>query len=425
MTSTNYYVIVPSVGNIIGNRPNKFRVQLPRKLQFDGPGWQMGLASIIYNNSWATFGSHTQEFMTIYLENGEIRHFKIPTGTYQSTKQLEKGIHFGIIRELDRQIDFIGLENPLDEQQQPRSRVRKSINIVGSGDLQDPTAKVPTFPQSFRQQPQQQQIRPQSSQVVQQQQQQQRQQAGQRAEDNEDASRQKIRAEQKLREFNQEIAWLRDRNEWTYAQTLQEYLLKYRNEVLITSPNLQNHINAHADEFRRLYRLVEEGVRTPFGKETATELKSFAKNIKLNYNEAVGRFEVKIGDKAVDRIELTPQISYVLGFEEGRAFKDGDMAKYAPDLRGSVSHLCVYMGSGAVEEIIFGHSLSNLLQIVAVEGQNGDVIQKEFQHPLMHKIVAREIDTLDFEIRSLDGRLVNFDYGTIVLTLLFKKSIYF
>jgi hypothetical protein len=43
----------------------------------------------------------------------------------------------------------------------------------------------------------------------------------------------------------------------------------------------------------------------------------------------------------------------------------------------------------------------------------------------MHNIVAREIDAIDVEIRSLDGRFVHFDYGSVILTLVFKKMIYF
>jgi hypothetical protein len=170
---------------------------------------------------------------------------------------------------------------------------------------------------------------------------------------------------------------------------------------------------------------VEEGLATPFSRQTATELLTYAKNIRIHFNESLGRFEVQLNDPNILEIELTEQILYVLGFEQNKRLKNGDHAKYAPDLRGSISHLCVYMNHGVAEEIIFGNTFSNLLQIVAVEGQNGDVIQKEFQHPLMHKITAREIDSLDIEIRSLDGRFIHFDYGSIILTLIFKKMIYF
>lgn len=229
----------------------------------------------------------------------------------------------------------------------------------------------------------------------------------------------------RLISFGREITWLRNRNEWVYAQALQHYLIKYQKEIQRNSPNLHAHMEAHANEFKTLYRLVEEGLKTPQSKETAKELMNFAKAVKIEYNEAVGRFEVKLEDPNISHIVLTSQISYVLGFEEGRALKDGDVAKYAPDLRGSVSHLCVYINSGLAEDIIFGNTFTNLLQIVGVEGKAGEVVQREFQHPLMHKVIAREIDSIDIEIRSMDGRFVHFDYGTVILTLLFKKQIYF
>jgi hypothetical protein len=372
------------------------------------------LASIIYPNSWATFGDHQQQFMTIYLKNGGVRHLKIPRGNYQNAKQLEKGLHFGIIRELERQLDFIGLQEAEDN---PPKRSKRGADWH----------EAPPHPQS-RPAPgqggKQGQKPPSSSKGKQQEQQQppsQQPTAGQQQLSSQEAGK----AAADLQEYSKEIVWLRDRDEWVYALTLQDYLIKYRAEVGLKSANLQDHLKAHADEFKTLYRTREEGLRTPFSQETAAELLSVAKNIKIHFNEPLGRFEVLLADPNILEIELTEQIKYVLGFEQGGRLKNGDQAKYAPDMRGSISHLCVYLDSGVAEQIIFGNTFSSLLQLVAVEGQNGDVIQREFQHPLMHNIVAREIDAIDVEIRSLDGRFVHFDYGSVILTLVFKKMIYF
>ncbi|KAL3082297.1 hypothetical protein niasHT_031470 [Heterodera trifolii] len=72
--------------------------------------------------------------------------------------------------------------------------------------------------------------------------------------------------------------------------------------------------------------------------------------------------------------------------------------------------------------MIVGNTFANLLQVIAVEGKSGSVVEKDFQSPLFHKIIAREVDVLDVEIRTLTGREVPFEFGQVVLTLQFKKQ---
>lgn len=56
--SNSYYVIVPSnTPGFYDNRTNKFKVHLPKKLTFDGSGWVVGLAGIIYPNRYLKYGN--------------------------------------------------------------------------------------------------------------------------------------------------------------------------------------------------------------------------------------------------------------------------------------------------------------------------------------------------------------------------------
>lgn len=75
--------------------------------------------------------------------------------------------------------------------------------------------------------------------------------------------------------------------------------------------------------------------------------------------------------------------------------------------------------------MIVGNTFSNLLQVIAVEGQVGQVVEKNFPAPLFHKIIAKDMDMVDVEIRSLSGREVPFEFGEIILNLHFKKTIIF
>jgi hypothetical protein len=89
--------------------------------------------------------------------------------------------------------------------------------------------------------------------------------------------------------------------------------------------------------------------------------------------------------------------------------------------------------------MIIGNKFANLLQVVAVEGNVGEVIEKNFTAPLFHKIIAKDMDLIDIEIRTLAGREVPFDFGQVsfiinikqknflkvILTLQFKKTVIF
>jgi len=72
-----------------------------------------------------------------------------------------------------------------------------------------------------------------------------------------------------------------------------------------------------------------------------------------------------------------------------------------------------------------GDQFTNLLQIIAVEGNVGQVIERNYPSPLFHKILANDLDIIDVEIRSLTGRAVPFEFGEIILILHFRKTITF
>jgi hypothetical protein len=75
--------------------------------------------------------------------------------------------------------------------------------------------------------------------------------------------------------------------------------------------------------------------------------------------------------------------------------------------------------------MIIGDTFANLLQVIAVEGNMGQIIEKNYPSPLFHRINAKDLDIIDVEIRSLTGREVPFEFGQVILTLQFKKTVTF
>ncbi|KAL3124795.1 hypothetical protein niasHT_003181 [Heterodera trifolii] len=189
--------------------------------------------------------------------------------------------------------------------------------------------------------------------------------------------------------------------------------------------NPSAHIQQNIGEFRELFEqeVYDEnyGVKTREEKEELIEL---VKGFRFYFTEQIGRFELKVFNGKISHITLTDQLAYVLGYEQEQEIRNEELAKYAVDLGGGVSHLCIYLNSGVIESMIVGNTFANLLQVIAVEGKSGSVVEKDFQSPLFHKIIAREVDVLDVEIRTLTGREVPFEFGQVVLTLQFKKQVY-
>src|SRR5690348_8559788 len=103
MSLDSFYVVLPSntVNDLQPNQSNKFRIQLPRKLFFEGPGWVVGMASLIYPNSWATLGTHEKQFMILHTRDGQRHRFEVPKGSYLSPEELEKAIHLGMVKMLE------------------------------------------------------------------------------------------------------------------------------------------------------------------------------------------------------------------------------------------------------------------------------------------------------------------------------------
>ncbi|KAL3095259.1 hypothetical protein niasHT_020410 [Heterodera trifolii] len=101
--TNSFFVILPSnTPGFVGNKTNKFKVHLLKKLQFDGAGWMVGLSGIIYPNSWAKLGTSDRQYVIVHLHDGRKYRFRVPKGSFLSPQQLERGIHHGMIAEVER-----------------------------------------------------------------------------------------------------------------------------------------------------------------------------------------------------------------------------------------------------------------------------------------------------------------------------------
>jgi hypothetical protein len=90
-----------------------------------------------------------------------------------------------------------------------------------------------------------------------------------------------------------------------------------------------------------------------------------------------------------------------------------------------VSHLCVYITGGILDNIIFGDQLSSLLRVIPVTGKAGEIKEMLYESPVLSKVLTKDISEIGIEIRSMEGRPIMFDYGVVIITLVFKRLINF
>ena len=88
-----------------------------------------------------------------------------------------------------------------------------------------------------------------------------------------------------------------------------------------------------AETMKALPQIKVEEYNKKLYEEYETRL-LLAKAVKFEYQEDIARFALKINDPRIKYVQLSEQISYVLGFEVGAILRDGEIAKYACDLRG-------------------------------------------------------------------------------------------
>ena len=74
---------------------------------------------------------------------------------------------------------------------------------------------------------------------------------------------------------------------------------------------------------------------------------------------------------------------------------------------------------------MIGDKLTSIIDVIPVTKKSGELQYERFQNVLYHKVVAKEIQEIEIELRNIEGRPIPFMFGTVICTLLFKKSIIF
>lgn len=156
------------------------------------------------------------------------------------------------------------------------------------------------------------------------------------------------------------------------------------------------------------------------------ELRRLSHHLNFAYNAETQRFCIEFDEGVVERVELSQQLAYILGFEPTHVATTSSnvQASYAPDMLGGISELYVY-APGLIEPVIVGNVMAPLLRIVVVRGRADEIAHDTYVQPHYHKLLVKEVSEILIELRTSTGRLVPFEYGPCRLTLHFRKQPYF
>uniref|UniRef100_A0AC34GX23 Uncharacterized protein n=1 Tax=Panagrolaimus sp. ES5 TaxID=591445 RepID=A0AC34GX23_9BILA len=118
-------------------------------------------------------------------------------------------------------------------------------------------------------------------------------------------------------------------------------------------------------------------------------------------------------------VEMSEHLSYSLGYKDKILLNVP--AQYSPDLKG-IRQFGVY-ADGLVESSVLGDIVAPLLRVVNTSnsnpGENNEII---YDTPIFSRVVPKNITEIDISLRTLDGNLLPMDYGTVIVTLQFKKE---
>nr|CAD2197233.1 unnamed protein product [Meloidogyne enterolobii] len=139
--SNTFFVFLPSnVPDYPDNRPNKFRVHLPKPLYFSG-NWVCGLHSINYPYSWpSTIGTLDDQWIDVHFTasegNAKVLRIPVPPGSHKTIEELHSFLVSTLIQQRDA-FDASPLERPEELVDRPTVRAPKKRSIDAEKNIKE------------------------------------------------------------------------------------------------------------------------------------------------------------------------------------------------------------------------------------------------------------------------------------------------
>lgn len=445
--SRSFHVVLPSNDRSFpDNKTNDFRISLPRALKFDG-NYVCGLKSIVYPHSWNTLGALHKQHLCIVLGANEIR-IEIPQGNYSTIEPLVETLNRLIAKGIEAYwkqnrestakrpkrsaelpppvIDTTLPEKTIREEEKeltqnfqlPKSGEKERIVNANVGKESELKKVSPVPPKG---------LEPTSTASV----------GGVNH-----GKKQSVQKEQpatgpatnlvsedggkSLKETGKNA---NEKEKNAKSDTLEneksapsDVKMPGAPVAPIDTPIMNGALPLQGD-FQT--RVTHVSVGPPKIPEESPKRKlkvsiPVAGEGKFVYDKEKQKVAFDNPGNGFDYITLSSQLAYVLGFSEKHEIRHGDIATFTPDISGGIKSLAVYI-DGLVDNVIVGSTQVPLLRFVNVASQHGENVEVIYDTPLFCDVACKEIDVLHVQIRTEEGRLAPFQFGYVVLTLVFKR----
>ena len=129
---------------------------------------------------------------------------------------------------------------------------------------------------------------------------------------------------------------------------------------------------------------------------------------------------------------LSQRLSFMLGFEidkntlevkHVRIRRDGGFAKFTPDIKAGIHQLYVYM-PGIIDSTYVGNVQAPLLRIVNVDKPPNAIVESIYSNMHFIRVIEKRISSIKIQIHDSFGEFIKFNWGTIIITLAFKRSLF-
>ncbi|KAL3085282.1 hypothetical protein niasHS_010351 [Heterodera schachtii] len=131
----------------------------------------------------------------------------------------------------------------------------------------------------------------------------------------------------------------------------------------------------------------------------------------FNYNVNRNRFVLNTDSRYVKKVQVSPQLAYILGFNNTEFMQPEIEAQFMPDMSGGVASFHVYTPD-LIEPMMIGDVTAPVLRIVTIRGNPDQVVEEQFFAIQYHKLLSKEVSEILIEIRTNSGILMPFQYGT-------------
>ncbi|KAL3088912.1 hypothetical protein niasHT_028688 [Heterodera trifolii] len=198
----------------------------------------------------------------------------------------------------------------------------------------------------------------------------------------------------------------------SYQQKLDEYFSKLSDKNLTVLDELgMTKLNAEIKNLTEEERALLEATKEMGTEAWIQAYREIRLVCQFNYNVNRNRFVLNTDPRYVKKVKVSPQLAYILGFNNTEFMQAEIEAQFMPDMSGGVSSFHVYTPD-LIEPMMIGDVTAPVLRIVTIRGNPDQVIEEQFFAIQYHKLLSKEVSEILIEIRTNSGSLMPFQYGT-------------